>query len=243
MAQPVNKEKRYLLISLGFGLLGGIAMALPFIFPIDISSGGGAMIAVGLLFLITGPIVAIMFWSRSSAFDKLLDNSNLLAHWQYTTEEWQAFAKNEYEYRKGENIGLFIMVAVISLIIGGVFWIADPDTGPFIMAVLVGLIVLIAVIAYFVTRSYAGWSKDREVEARIGLHGLIINQQFHVWVGWGARLEEIKYITGKLNILEITYSTPNRYSRQNFTTRVLVPAGKEGEAQDIQRKLTATLNQ
>lgn len=237
MQKPVNKEKRYLLISLLVGLLGGIAMVAPFIFPIDINDGGGAMIVVGLLFLITGPIVALLFWSRSSAFDKLLDESKLLAHWQYNVAEWKEFAKNEYEYRKGENIGLFILVVVICLIVGGIFWIADPETGPLIMGVMVGLIILIAAVAYFVTRSYAGWEKNTEVEARIGSHGLIINQQFHVWEGWGNKLEEIKNITGKLNILEITYSSPNRYSRQYFTVRVLVPADKEQDAINLQNKL------
>lgn len=236
--KPTNTAKRTLLIWLAVGLLGGLAVALPFITDIDIANGGGALIMVGLVFFFTGPIVALMYWHRSRVFDELYNPQKTIVNWRYNTQEWKRFAQDEYEYRRGSNWGLFIMVVVISLIVGGIFWLADPKTGPIIMTVMVGLIILIGIVAWLATKSYSSWADAADVEARIGFHGLLLNKQLHVWVGWGARLEEAKIDHGKLNLIIITYSTPNRYSRQFFTIRVPIPDGQEKQAEDVINKLS-----
>ncbi len=235
--KPTNTAKRTLWIWLAVGLLGGIAAALPFIVEIDIFNGGGAMIMIGLVFFITGPIVALLYWHRARVFDELLEEKNLLAHWKYDLTEWKKFAKDEYEYRKGANWFLFVMITVIALVLGIIFWVADPENGFFVMLVMIGLIILIGVVAILATWGYKSWENNTQPEVRIGLNGLLIHDQLHVWLGWGAKLEGVNLKISSQKILEITYSTPNRYSRQYYTIRVLVPADQEKKALEIRTKL------
>ncbi len=237
--QPKNTAKRNIWIWLGVGLAGGIAVILPFVTDIDMMDGGGAMIMGGLMLAITGPIVASLYWSRAKIFDELREEKNLLAHWQYNQEEWKKFAKDEHKYRQESYWGLFAVITVISLIIGIIFWIADPENGFYVMLAMIGLIILIAIVAWLAARSYAHWDQNLHPEVRIGRNGLIIHDQLHVWQGWGAKLEGTEIKIGTQKIMEITYSTPNRYSRQYYTIRVLIPSGQEKKATEIQNKLNS----
>jgi len=233
-----NTDKRNLIISLLVGLAGVLLIVIPAVGWVDIYEGGGAMIMLGALLALTGPIVSLLFWHRAKLFDQLMNPENLLAHWQYDRFFWQSFAEDEVGFRAGEQRGMQLIVLFFSVLFGGIFWWADPESGWIVAVVLLGVNLLIAGIVWLNTRRYTGWKNDENVECRIGQDGLIINRQFHVWRGWGARPEEIKLSRGKINMLEIVYSTPNRYSRQYTTIRVPIPPDKLSEGEELAKKLT-----
>jgi H+/gluconate symporter-like permease len=233
-----NTPKRTLLIWLAVGLIGFLMFLAPIIYPIDMMHGGGAMIVIGILFAITGPIVAFMYYNYAKVFDELMDESKLLAHFKYNPTEWKKFAADEKLFRSGEQRTLQIIVISFSVLFGGIFWWADPETGWIVALVLLAVNILIAIIVFFNSRSLAKLENAQNVECRLGSSGTLFNQTLYVWVGWGARLESARTNFGSLNILEIVYSTPNRYSRQYYTLRIPIPSGEENKAQEVVSKLS-----
>lgn len=209
----------------------------PILYPIDMMNGGGAMIVIGIVIAITGPIVAIMYWHRARVFDQLMNESKLLAHWRYNPDEWKKFAADEKLFRSGEQRTLQLIVIFFSVIFGGIFWWADPESGWVVALVLLGVNILIGVIVFFNGRRLESLENAQNVECRLGQNGVLFNGELHVWVGWGARLESARVNLSPIKIMEIVYSTPNRYSRQYYTLRIPIPSGEENKAQEVANQL------
>ncbi len=202
-------------------------------------NGGGAMIMVGILFAITGPIVAMLYYHRARVFDQLMDENKLLAHFKYHQIEWQRFAEDEKKFRSGEQRGMQFIVLFFSVIFGGLFWYFDPESGWVVALVLFFVNLLIMGVVFLNNRSYERLANEPDVECRVGANGCLLNNQLHVWVGWGARFEGARTNMGNINILEIVYSTPNRYSRQYYTIRIPIPTGLEKTADEVVKKLSS----
>ena len=233
-----NKDLRNLLISLAAGLAGIIVILTVIYLPVDIYEGGGALIMLGILLTITGPIVALLFWQRAWTYEKLMKDDNLIAKWNFDEGLWKRFMEEEKSFRQGEQRGLQLIVLFFSVLFGAIFWIADPETGWIVALVLLGVNILIMIVVWLNGMSLRRWDKVENLECRIGQNGLILIDQLHLWSGWGAKLEGAGVKKGKLNIVEITYSTPNRYSRQYYTIRIPVPSGEETKAEEVVKTLT-----
>ena len=232
-----NTALKNLVIWLIVGLIGFMVFLAPIVLPIDMMNGGGAMIMIGLTVAISSPIIAFLYYHRARVFTSLMDEKNLLAHWYYNPEEWKIFAEDESKFRYAGQRWLQIIVIFFSLLIGGIFWWADPETGPIIALVLLIVNLIIALIVFLNNRSMSKWKDATQVDCRINTNGLIINQELHIWTGWGMKMENARVNLGRQNLLEIVYSSPNRYSRQYTTVRMLIPKGKESIAQEIVDKL------
>lgn len=236
-----NTDKKNILISLGVGFLGVIMIIIPVMGWVDMMDFGGAMIMVGLLLAITGPIVSLLFWHRSSVYDSLMKSSDLLADWTIDQILWQRFIADEKNYRREDKRGMQLIILFFSVLFGTIFWWADPENGWVVALAMLVLNIIIAITAWLTGFYLNKWTERGEVKCRIGEKGLILADQLHVWTGWGARLEGTNIKPGQINLLEITYSTPNRYSRQYYTIRIPIPAGEEIEAEEVAKKLSQDL--
>ncbi|MBU0647768.1 hypothetical protein KJ855_01155, partial [Patescibacteria group bacterium] len=218
---------------------GGILMILIVIYlPVDIYEGGGALIMLGALLTITGPIVALLFYQRARVFDQIISGQDQIVYWQYTSNEWQRFIGDEKIFRANEQRGTQLIVLFFTVMFGAIFWIADPEVGWIVTLVLLGINIPIAGVVWLKQRSIDNWQNSPDLFCRINPRGLILNNQLHVWTGWGARLEKVGTSFGKINLLEITYSAPNRYSRQYYTIRIPILTGKETEAETVVKSLS-----
>lgn len=229
---PFNPQRRTAVICWIVTALFVFAIFAPSIFGIDGMNGGYAMSFLSLVAAITSLVVAIMYQGRAAALDRILKGENLLAHWKYTPAEWQSYAEKEYAREKREKRSLFYLVAVISLVVGIGFTIAQPDGGWAVLLVLGGLVVLIAFVAFSTTRYNYWMNKKYRGEAYITPDGVYLNRMLHLFRGWGASLEDVSY-NEKEKFLAFQYSTPNRNGRSDYTLRVPVPAGKEEEARHV----------
>jgi ABC-type lipoprotein release transport system permease subunit len=101
---------------------------LPSIIGLDGFDGGFAMIAISImLFLPTGITVMVIYKKRARLLNLLLSGENLIAYWQYGIEEWQKYAEEEYLRNKANKKIMFIILLVISAIVGILFLIIAED--------------------------------------------------------------------------------------------------------------------
>lgn len=226
-----NIDRIYVGISLGVGFIGVALALIPIFGLVDIFDGGGAMIMIGILLAITGPVVSLLFWHRARVFDEIMNNDNRLLHWRFDESLWQRFVRDEKDFRADRRHGIQITILIFSVLFGVIFWIADPEAGWVVLLTMLGLNVVIALVAMLSGRAVNKWENAKQVEFLMVKDGLIINGQLHVWSGWGARLEGAGTSGKKIELLEIVYSVPARYGRQSYTVRIPIPSGKQQEAE------------
>jgi len=215
------------------------AIFAPNIFGMDGFRGGFAISALSLIVAVTGIIVTVIYARRARLLNRILDNEDLLAHWTYSQEEWNQYAEKEFQTEKKEKRMLFYM----ALFFGILFFAFDREGGLWVLISMLGLIALIAFVAWFAAWYNYRQNKKYLGEAYITRDAVYLNRQLHTWRGLGARLESVVLAEkGSRQIVAFTYSAPSRMGRQEYTVRVPVPQGQEKAAEKLAEKLNADIN-
>ncbi len=197
------------------------------------------MLLLGILIGATGGICGMVFRSDADKLDRLAQGEGVLARWKYPPELWARYLAKEQEDETSSKTGLAVMVTVISLLIGGVFAIADPDTGPIVLGVLVGVCGLIwTLVLVLPGRRFRSGPEAREPEALVGRDGVYLAGEFHCWTSFGARLNRVVRADGEPGELVFDYQIMQRYGPAFYTVRVPVPAGEEGVADEVVARLS-----
>jgi hypothetical protein len=205
-------------------------------------SGGCAIAFVCFFLTIVGVITAIIYQRRAMALNKILYGQDLLARWTYSADEWKKYADGEYRLERSGKQSLFILVAVIALVIGGGFAVIDrTEAGLWVLAVMGGLIALIAFVAYFTP-----WYNYRQNlrypgEVLIAPNGLYYSRQLHLWDQLGARLVRTEIKGQGQSYIEFVYEAPTRTGTQEYEVRVPVPSGREKDARELVDRFGALL--
>jgi len=221
-----------------FSVMGvGLALAaLPFVVSMDMMNGGFALQCLSLGLLVPAGLTGglIYLW-RAFTLARILRGEGLLAHWTYTPEEWARYAGAEASRDAAGKWLLFGIVAFWALLFGGLCLLFDPGAGRVVFLTMLGLIALIALVAWLSIALTARRNRRHLGEALIAPQGVYLNRALHNWNGWGARLDSTQCVDGEegLLLVEFDYSYPARHGRQRESVRVPVPTGREDEARAL----------
>jgi len=229
-----NTQRRAAYIWLFIGALGTFMAFMPSLFDIDIFDGGGALILLGIFAAISGVLVSILFFKRSKVIESAFMGSNYLIHWKYDANTWNEYAEKDFNFRKGINKALFLLIGGMCLIVGVIFWVIDPDGGKYVFLVMLGVTIIIGITAILSAKISYRRNKKSIGEVYIFNDGLYINKQTHIWKGFTARLDRVS-IDRKDSLLRFVYSAITRTGRQSYTVLVPIPLGEEQNAESILR--------
>lgn len=234
----MNPARRTMWVCIGIALAAIFGIFAPSIFGMDGFNGGFAISFACIILAVTMVILTIMYSGRAKSLDTMLDKKNVLAHWSYTPEEWQAYTQKAYSADTRDKWGLYKLVMAITFIVCAGFFPFHHDSGIIMVGLFLGLGILLAAVILITTNYDHFQNEKHRGEVFVTENGVFVNRQLHLWKGWGARLEDVQY-NEKDNIIEITYSTPSTTMRETYTVRVPVPDGQEAKA----REVIAQLNQ
>ncbi len=227
-----NPQWKSVLVSLVITVIGVIMMLVPFVFEMDGINGGYALAVFGLLVFTTGIIAAFVYARRARMLSAIFAGKNLLAHWTYTPDEWRSYTEKAHKEKKASNKGIVLVIAAWAIVIGVIFIIINPEDWKFPLFFCVGLIAIIAPIAYLPVLLDYRRNKRYMGEAYISRNGVYLNRVFHTWQGLGAQLESVVYEEEARSLL-FTYRAPDRTGLRQYTVRVPVPRGQEKAARKI----------
>ena len=228
---------------------GGAAVALPFFYGY---SGSGAFeeapfIAIGGFVSLIGVITLLMFGLQISILHKIVSGRDLLAHWTFDSQEWRRYAEWEFGEEKSEKKGLVILISVITLGIGLIFWvIAQNEAAAWTLLLLAVLLLLLWLIAWLLPKLKYRRNLKQTGEVYIGTSGIYINGSVHTWNFLGSRIESVDYLSKPFPLLIFVYSylmVAGRslyFFRQSVAVRTPVPLGKEAEAQRIAERFSSS---
>ena len=232
---PFNPPRRTAIVWCFITALSVLGIFNTAIFGIDGFNGGFTLSFMSIFLFIMGIIIAVIYFRRAVALEEMLSGKNLLAHWTYSKSEWLAFADREHREQVEFSRGLFLMIAVISVIVGVIFVIAVPDSLLSTSITIGGLIVIIGFTALFTTWQRHNQNLNHLGEVYLNRGGVYINRELHNWTTLGARLEGASIDDKHLgqSIITFTYSAPTRMGRTSYNARVPVPLGREAEAKTV----------
>ncbi|MEW5825477.1 MAG: hypothetical protein AB1778_01485 [Candidatus Bipolaricaulota bacterium] len=220
---------------LGLSILGGF---LPFWLGMDGMDGGFA-IAFGCLFVgIVALIAALVFTARSRILARLLAGQGLLVRWTYAPESQQRQATEEAVEERKASWGLLLIIALFAVLIGGGFWIADPEAGRWVFFTMLGVVAILAVVATAAPRYREARRRRAEPLALVSREGAYVLGMLHTWRLLGARVEGGGVSRGRRPTLNFEYSAPVVYgrfffTRQSYVVSIPIPPGEEERAEEV----------
>ena len=231
---PTNPYPHSTLVCLAIIILGIVMIFLPGIIGMDGFNGGFALAFFGVFVIIVG-IISLFFFNRFARLSgSILKKENIIAHWTYSPGEWQQYIEEEHSEDKTDKRHLFIMVAVISVVVGIVMLIIYPGDPLLIFYIIFGIIAVIGLTAYLsIVAVYSG-NKKQAGDVYIARDGASLSGRLHIWRGLGTRLMGARYEEGKHSLPRIIVQySPANLARNYYTARIPVPRGQEETAQSI----------
>lgn len=158
-------------------------------------------------------------------------------HWTYMQQEWERFLKDDWMKTRKRLFVVSVAVIVLFMIIMTAAGVIKSE-GHFFYALL-GAVGFLSIIVYFVLHfSYVVYQErlagPREVI--IGKTGISMGGIYTAWDTVGSRLIDVKMIKGNYAILQFVTGVRGR-AGSSMSFNVPVPAGREYEAEEVQRKL------
>jgi hypothetical protein len=236
-----NPARRTSYIWLAVGLLGIFGIFAPFIFGMDGPDGGFAISFMSILVAVAGVTGFILYTVMARAVDRALDGEGLIAHWKYNPTEWAEYTEKENTENSGAKKGLFIVLLVISALVGVGFFLYDMENGWVVLVVLAAVDAFIGGIVYLSVRADYRNNRNNLGEAYLTLDSVYLNHRIHLWKGIGTRLEaaELESEYRHQPRLKFVYSAMARHGRDHFTVRIPVPAGEEETAKRVLSQIRA----
>ncbi|MBI2867157.1 MAG: hypothetical protein HYX97_02330 [Chloroflexi bacterium] len=204
-----------------------------------LSNMGDASFALAFgsfIMFITAIVTAMVYGNRAKRLKSILAGEGLLAHWTYSQDEWGKYAQREHQMDKWGKKMLFFIISGFALVTGIIALIVDPESGIWVLATMIALIVIIGVLAWFTSwHDYRQNLKGTGV-AYISKDGIYLNGQLHLWNQLGAHLGSVEYVEGTPSLLVFSYFAPTRVGVEERKARVPVPSGQEMKARELQER-------
>jgi len=197
-------------------------------------SGGYAIAFVSFFLAITGVAVAALFFRRAHVMDSILNSTQLLAHWIYSTDEAEQSAMREYaDYQKRNRAmffiigGMLVVSALIMMIVAGE---GGLITGIFLLAVTVFLFIVSRIAPVLALKN----ALKSPREAYIAENGIIYEGAVYPFHSFLMRMDGItfKKRTGKKPpVLIFSFSQLIGLNiLSSFDIEIPVPEGEEENA-------------
>jgi hypothetical protein len=235
MGIKYNNYRRTAYVWFGIIGVGVLVFFLPSIIGLDGFDGGFAMSVGGGFISMIGIIAGVIYAKLANTLDRITKPENLLAHWTYTPEQWKEYTEEEYKEDKAAKTGLFILVAVITVIVCVIFGLVERADPKIMLFIVLGIIAIVGMAAFFSSLGNYMNNKKRLGEVFLALDGVYLNRQLHTWKAIGSQLEDALFEEGPdfKPRLRFEYSAPSRNGRDSYTARVPIPPGQEAAAKRI----------
>ncbi len=208
----------------------------------DCMSGGCAVMFVSFFLAVTLVAVAFLFLTRARAMDAILNGKDFLAHWSYLPDQSASSAEREFAEYRDANKALFIVVGGFFLVAILLMLVFGGEAGALTAMILVGVLCIIALVAWGAPRLVYSRALRASPEAFIARNGIIYREAVYPFRSFLNRLENVSFrpaTRDKPALLIFSFlQLVGLYILQPYAVSIPVPEGEEDHAQEIARELS-----
>lgn len=210
-------------------------------------SGGYAVAFVSFVLAISCVAVAALFFYRAKVMDSILNSTEPLAHWVYSSAEVEKAARREYdEYRERNRALFFIVGGMLVLFAIAIIIFAGYEgfiTGLFLLAITVLLFIVSRVAPAIALRN----ALKAPREAYIAENGIIYEGIVYPFSSFFMKMDGVKFEKASGNkpsaIIFSFTQLIGLYNSTSFDIKIPVPEGDEKTAYNVADTLGGTANQ
>ena len=136
---------------------------------------------ISIFLFLSALVIGFMFRSREKKLQSLITGENLVASWSLTTNEKYKYVNFLFDNEKSKNMGLFLVISVIAVVIFGIFILVIDEGKLAMFLVLIGLIVFLSFFAFGMPFYYRNKNLKNDGIILIGKKFAYINGYFHNW--------------------------------------------------------------
>jgi len=243
-----NPEILGILAGIGLGVVGLALIMAPPLAGLDMLDYGFAIQFLGFFLVIAGLVTGIIFSHRARRMNAVLAGRNLLAHWVYAPEQYQAQAQRDFQQAQQRNRILFLivagfMVACATLFVAVGFLQGQGDGMLLFVGIMAGVLLLVGVFALAMPHIQQRRALRNRGDVYIATDALVINGVLHTWDNPLARLAGVTLIEDRGPIRLVfrvrSLSRTNVTLYQPYTVEAPVPPGQEAVARRIEQHFRA----
>jgi hypothetical protein len=236
ISRPVNHQWRVVRVWVFLTILFLAACFVPGLAGIDGMDGGFAIITICGMLVISGIVTLAFYVPRARRLDKMLNEDNFLVAWMLSDEEWKSYLAMDLAADKGLSKSTFILITVISLVIGIFLSVVFKDL--LFMIIIAGLIAFLSLPAFTFPLLRSRRKRRNPPLVMIGENALYVGGSFSNWGSMGASLNGSELDTStNPAILTLSVVYPTRTGMSEDHVRVPVPTGKLSEIPALVAKL------
>jgi hypothetical protein len=203
----------------------------------------------GSVLFLCGPMLSIAYMmARRNDRGMSAVIANPWAHWQYTQAGWAQWAENQREWEIAQEgpwswkgASLFILFCVGLFALGALFTGASLKENVIIVSGLTGLVLFLALVAYFFKRTNFDRRYRRLLAAQpetwFGDEGLFSNGAYTPWILSGRYLMKATAAIDPPPRVTLIFESFNGSSSTEITQRILIPDGHITDLPMLQQKL------
>jgi len=160
-------------------------------------------------------------------------NSEVLAYWMFTAEEWKQFLALEKKRRKSST-----SYEAAAIVILGTIGLMSMRDASLWMALLVSIVIaaIVSWLRWVLTMNSFGNVLPKN-EVTITDQSILINDKLNPYRSENYWLDKIQILDGDPDVLEITYAWNTRKGNTFDEMRVPIPKGKRDEALNVINKI------
>jgi len=229
-----NTQWKWCYGSLFFSAISAVVCTWAFSF-IDGMSGGYAIAFVSFFLAVTGVAVAALFFLRAKVMDSILNSTQLLAHWIYSSDEAERSARREYAQYRERNRAMFFIVGGMLVVVALIMMIFTGDviTGIFLLAFTVFLFIVSRIAPVLVLKN----ALKSPREAYIAENGIIYEGSVYPFHSFFMRMDAAAFKKRdgeKPAVLKFSFvQLIGLNIRSEFDIEIPVPEGEEEKARRI----------
>ena len=194
-----------------------------------------AAIMLSIFFMVCAIIIAFMFKRREEKLQTLITGENLLAQWTLSAEQKKKYIDYQFQQQAGINIGILIVVSVISIIVFGLFILFIDEGRLFMFFVLLGLIAFLSIFAFGMPYYYKRSNKKGDGKILIGAKYAYVNGYFHNWDYPMSGLNKIKVIKKPFYGIYLVYFYTDR--TYEHSQELYIPANEDIDLKGLVQRL------
>ena len=186
------------------------------------------MVIVCLLILLLGG--PFYWWLAQIEAQAVLDPAQVLVHWHYTPQEWQAYLAREDERDPVDRVGFHRMLRSVALFLGLILLLAlflgiDVWGYAFVICLCLWMVGAMVGALKFLIRPQLEWYRRQAspAEAIIAKAGAYVTQEATLWGLARQSLLSVRWIDGKPPLLEFTVKRLTRSGETISATYISVP--------------------